>query len=145
MEYLIPILLVGVGAISLISKIVGFKNKASSPTPVQLADGKPEESLLSDFLNEVFATPKPVPPPIVKPSPQKAIKLAKPKVDPRKPLIPEEAAPPPPLPPSAKIKDSIADSEIGSDNPLNVDLLKSDRRFAIICHEVLGKPKALRN
>ena len=145
MEYLIPIILVGVGAISLINKIVGFRNKASSTTSVPLADGKREESLLSDFLNEVFSAPEAVSPAIVKPSPQKITKPAKPKVDPRQSLIPEEAAPPPPLPPSAKIKDDIVESEIGSDNPLSVDLLKSNRRFAIICHEVLGKPKALRD
>jgi hypothetical protein len=101
-----------------------------------------------DFINELTSTsnaPKKKSPV----QPQKASKPTKLKAGPRKSLIPEESealpAPPPPLPSNPKIKDVIADSEIGKDKLLSVEELKNNRRFAIICHEVLGKPKALRN
>lgn len=148
MEDLIPFLLfVAIGGITLISKIVEFKKKAASTTPVKPPAREPAiKSLLTDFINEITSTPKVTPqqpPPLLK----KKSKPSQPKKDQRKSLIPEEssALPPPHLPATAEIKDSIIDSEIGSDKPLGLDALKNNRRFAIICHEVLGKPKALRS
>ena len=149
MEDIIPVMLfVAIGAISLMKKIVESKNKASASVVAKTPRKAPAKfPLLADFINEITSSPQ-VTQKKATPQLKKVTKSAKLKADPRKSLIPEESSTlssPPPLPFAAKIKDSIADSESGKDKPLTVDVLKNNRRFAIICHEVLGNPKALRD
>lgn len=69
-------------------------------------------------------------------------------LDNKKALIPDEEEPtvatkPAPAETGQSIKDIIHQTEISSATYGVAKKIKTDRRFAIISHEILGKPKAL--
>lgn len=142
-EILSIVFLIVFGIISIISKIVTAQKKQknfASQAPIKPKPMKPTLKAVQKKSLATAAAGKPVQ--LAKPQPRAMAN--------KKALIPEDETPeaPPPVEtavsePKSPIDNFIMETEIGTNKDFFADKVKANKKFAILCHEVLGKPKAL--